>query len=350
VGVANAEFIAPSELFMFDVSRGGIGLCGVRRIAVRNSGLVQFRSARDRAWSTSTCKICWSDGHGRVGLKFVELHSLSSEWQPWFDVSSDQLIDEVNVPGNPAFTSALASNASVKQPDPALVTTNVATGAGDVPVTAEAESPARDPDQPADNGDIQAEQSSAPPQHPKAQRNRQWRRLLWWCGALFVVAVATIILYSQWSTVEPMLRRVAGMVRTSLFSASRPAHPSYPSPNSRIAIPMRIIEGKPVLPPDLQLNAPGQRISRGTLVSRDSSMYLDTVPSRGHSDVRLVLRIDSKGFVEEVHVVTGDPLLATALVSAAAHWRYTPFQIESGPVAVNLPVKVLFQIPDSASH
>jgi hypothetical protein len=349
VGVVNADFIAPSELTMFDISRGGVGLCGVGRIAVRNVGLVQFRSARDRPWSASTCKICWSDGQGRVGLKFVELHALSPEWQPWFDVSSDQITDEPNEAGDPALTAAMVCNAFLEPPDPALVTATVASGEGNVLVTDGAESPAWDRDQPPDNGDIQLQQSSAPSQHPKAQRNLQWRRLLWLCGALFVVAVVTIILYSQWSAVKPMLRRVAEMVQPSSFSAGL-AHPSYPSLNSRIAIPVRIIEGQPVLPPELQLYAPGQRISRGTPVSRDSSMYLDTVPSRGHGNVRLLLRINSKGLVEDVHVVRGDPLIASATVAAAAHWRYTPFRIESRPVAVNLPVTVILQIPVSASR
>jgi hypothetical protein len=69
----------------------------------------------------------------------------------------------------------------------------------------------------------------------------------------------------------------------------------------------------------------------------------DALRSGIEGDVDAVLVVNKAGIVEQVLISNGDPLLATAAVSALEHWRYSAFYLDNRPVAVSIPVQVKFR-------
>jgi outer membrane biosynthesis protein TonB len=51
----------------------------------------------------------------------------------------------------------------------------------------------------------------------------------------------------------------------------------------------------------------------------------DALPSGIEGDVEAVLVVNKAGIAEQVLISNGDPLLASAVVSALEHWRYSAF-------------------------
>jgi len=57
--------------------------------------------------------------------------------------------------------------------------------------------------------------------------------------------------------------------------------------------------------------------------------------------------VNRAGVVEEVKILSGDPVLAAAVQSAVGHWRYAPFLLSNQTVAVAIPLEVTFRIEPS---
>jgi TonB family protein len=70
------------------------------------------------------------------------------------------------------------------------------------------------------------------------------------------------------------------------------------------------------------------------------------VPQR-RGTVVLDVTVTKNGAVEEVRVVSGDPLLAEAAKAAVANWRYQPATMDGTPVQGNARVTVRFQPSDN---
>jgi Gram-negative bacterial TonB protein C-terminal len=61
-------------------------------------------------------------------------------------------------------------------------------------------------------------------------------------------------------------------------------------------------------------------------------------------DVSGVMLVTETGVVVDITIIRGDTILAQAMSTALAHWRYTPFKIAGQPVAVRIPVTVSYRL------
>jgi TonB family protein len=61
-------------------------------------------------------------------------------------------------------------------------------------------------------------------------------------------------------------------------------------------------------------------------------------------DVVLEILIDKRGNVVEVNATSGHPLLIESAVNAVRQWKYQPYMLDDGPVAVKSSVTVAFHM------
>ena len=66
--------------------------------------------------------------------------------------------------------------------------------------------------------------------------------------------------------------------------------------------------------------------------------------SRVQGTVVLQATISKVGLIENLHVVSGPPMLAGAAVDAVRGWRYRPYLLNGQPVAVETTVRVVFSL------
>jgi periplasmic protein TonB len=61
-------------------------------------------------------------------------------------------------------------------------------------------------------------------------------------------------------------------------------------------------------------------------------------------DVILAATISKSGIIENLHVVSGHPILAQAAMDAVKQWKYKPYLLNGEPVEVETTVKVTFHM------
>ena len=61
-------------------------------------------------------------------------------------------------------------------------------------------------------------------------------------------------------------------------------------------------------------------------------------------DVLLAATISKSGVIENLHVVSGHPILAQAAMDAVKQWKYKPYLLNGEPVEVETTVKVTFHM------
>jgi len=61
-------------------------------------------------------------------------------------------------------------------------------------------------------------------------------------------------------------------------------------------------------------------------------------------DVILDFTIDKSGNVEDLKVLSGDPILAQAAAEAVQQWKYKPYHLNGDPVEVNTTAKIRFRM------
>jgi protein TonB len=61
-------------------------------------------------------------------------------------------------------------------------------------------------------------------------------------------------------------------------------------------------------------------------------------------DVVLRAIIDKEGIISEVHVLSGDDLLAKAAVEAVRQWRYKPMLSNGEPTEVETTITITFSL------
>jgi protein TonB len=66
--------------------------------------------------------------------------------------------------------------------------------------------------------------------------------------------------------------------------------------------------------------------------------------SRTEGTVVLQATISKTGTIENLHVVSGSPLLAQSAMDAVAQWRYRPYLLNGLPVEVETTVNVVFKL------
>jgi TonB family protein len=89
-------------------------------------------------------------------------------------------------------------------------------------------------------------------------------------------------------------------------------------------------------------------VSQALLVSRVQPEYPE-IARNDHIQGTVVLKtmIDTNGDVEDVTVISGDPLLAPAAVDAVKHWKYKPYLLNGHAMKVETQVTLAFQLPQN---
>jgi TonB family protein len=104
-----------------------------------------------------------------------------------------------------------------------------------------------------------------------------------------------------------------------------------------------VLSAAPSLP---RLDRPVSQVSGGTLVHKVQPVY----PSQARSlhlqgAVVLDATISQQGQIEDLKVVSGDPLLAEAAKDAVAQWQYTPFLLNGQPMRKQTRITISFVAP-----
>ena len=60
--------------------------------------------------------------------------------------------------------------------------------------------------------------------------------------------------------------------------------------------------------------------------------------------VLLGLTITGTGDVQDLHVISGDPILVQASLDAVKMWKYKPYRLKGEPVNVETTVKIAFHL------
>ena len=91
------------------------------------------------------------------------------------------------------------------------------------------------------------------------------------------------------------------------------------------------------------------RISSGVAASnkisgKDPDYPLEAKRQNIQGDVVLRVLIDERGQVASLDVISGDPILVEAAMTAVKTWKYKPWLLNHEPVAVEAPVTIRFHM------
>jgi TonB family protein len=83
----------------------------------------------------------------------------------------------------------------------------------------------------------------------------------------------------------------------------------------------------------------------GLLVHKVDPKYPSKAQDRGIAGIVVLTALVAKdGKVRDVQVISGDPMLAAAAVSAVRHWRYTPYLFEGKAAEVRAQISLTFAL------
>jgi periplasmic protein TonB len=103
-------------------------------------------------------------------------------------------------------------------------------------------------------------------------------------------------------------------------------------------------------PPTAQIAKPRRvRVSSGVvaklLIKRVAPSYPEEAREQGLQGTVVVRALIGKtGDVENLQLVTGDPLLAEAALKAVKKWKYKPYLLNGDPVEVDTQIQVNFTL------
>jgi TonB family protein len=107
------------------------------------------------------------------------------------------------------------------------------------------------------------------------------------------------------------------------------------------------------VPPELRSGATSsaESLQIGESISRTDPTYPEDA-ERQHIDGTIKLRafVGKDGTVENVEVMSGPPLLASAAVSAVRHWRYKPTLLGDHPIEVAQDITIVFRRVDASDE
>jgi protein TonB len=86
-------------------------------------------------------------------------------------------------------------------------------------------------------------------------------------------------------------------------------------------------------------------LSAGLLLQRVVPVY-PPIPKALHREGIVVLQatISTTGRIENLQVVSGDPMLTQAANDAVRNWRYRPYLLNGQPVEVETTINVVFKL------
>lgn len=300
---AKADFISPPEVFVLDLSPGGIGLGGIEHIGPR-TGVVEFNIPGTQVVTSAVCTVCWSHS-GSAGLKFVTVKTSSRELEAWFASTAP-----------PPPVSPDAARLS-RLPGPSNLTGQYFDELR------------------------QASWPSSAAEQPLRTLLRQATKL--WLAVIAVSALALI----YWQ--DSALRTIRSRMATPLGAVEAATSPAPALPPGMMAT-VTTIEGTPIYRTRPKLNSIVPAVQPATMVAREAPGFPASAAVAGiQGDVEAILSIDENGVVDAVRITRGDPVLAREVTATLSHWRYKPFVFASTTVAVELPITVQFRIASRAA-
>jgi len=112
-----------------------------------------------------------------------------------------------------------------------------------------------------------------------------------------------------------------------------------PVPVSAIALPTGTKAAPKFVPPPPEIRI------EGTLIKRVNPVYPPMLKSAHiQGQVELSLHISPEGIVDQVHRISGQPMLANAAIEAVKQWRYDPAKINGKPVDMVTTVRLNFAL------
>src|SRR6185437_6694547 len=86
-------------------------------------------------------------------------------------------------------------------------------------------------------------------------------------------------------------------------------------------------------------------VAEGNLIRKIEPQYPPMAKvAHIQGDVVLAATISKSGVIENLHVVSGHPILAQAAMDAVKQWKYKPYLLNGEPVEVETTVKVTFHM------
>jgi protein TonB len=123
-------------------------------------------------------------------------------------------------------------------------------------------------------------------------------------------------------------------------------HPTTIGPNPRGLDSVIGVGRGPVLPEDPAIKHPAISVlEQGVVISRVQPLYPQiAVINRIQGTVHLNALITAGGKLEELHVLSGHPMLAQAAIDAVRQWRFRPYVLNGFPIEVQTEVIVNFRL------
>jgi TonB family protein len=139
---------------------------------------------------------------------------------------------------------------------------------------------------------------------------------------------------------------------TSVVTDAGPTAPVVSGPPSLHAADTRRTTGAArrdsgaILKPSPPKNPPLQSVAMGgNLISRTLPVYpVIAKAARVQGTVVLTATISSSGFIKNLRVVSGPPLLHKAALDAVKTWRYTPYLVKGKKTEVETTINVVFNL------
>jgi TonB family protein len=133
-------------------------------------------------------------------------------------------------------------------------------------------------------------------------------------------------------------------VRLTAPHASQPEEaravtpPPPPAPSAQVSV----ASGQPSVQGPITV---GGRVQAAKLISNPQPIYPDLArQARISGTVEMAVIIGPDGYVREIHVISGHPLLRQAALDAVKDWVYQPTSLNNQPVSVQTTVDVIFTI------
>jgi len=123
-------------------------------------------------------------------------------------------------------------------------------------------------------------------------------------------------------------------------------------PGSPDGVPWSVISGpRPVLPappPTITREFRRSEILEGSLIRRVLPSYPYAAKlAHVQGPVVLAATISKSGAIEDLHALSGHPLLVGAAIEAVRQWRYRPFVLNREPIEVETQITVNFVLGES---
>jgi TonB family protein len=105
------------------------------------------------------------------------------------------------------------------------------------------------------------------------------------------------------------------------------------------------VADNPIKPPHTEPIRIGNMVQESKLIHRVEPVYPEQAKSIGlQGIVKLSITINEEGFVYELKVESGHPILVEAAIEAVKQWQYSPTLLNGEPVAAQTMVTVIFNL------